>query len=111
MSQKQKYTHKCIVCGLEYRSCDNCQRIKSYTPWRALCDSWDHYQIYLLIRTFQENLDSKENIQAQLEKLGVTPGSYSDWPEGTQRLLDEIFDIQAKVKKSVKKVESKAVDA
>ena len=101
MAQKQKLDHKCIVCGTMYESCDNCKQIKSYTPWRSLCDSWDHYQIYLLIRTFQEGLDTKENLQAQLKKLGVTSGSYANWPEGTKKLLNQIFETPKK-KKSVK---------
>ena len=101
----QKLDHKCIVCGTMYHACDNCQQIKTYTPWRALCDSWDHYQIYLLIRTFQEGLDTKENLQAQLRKLGVERGSYADWPEGTQRLLNQIFYTPKKAKKTVKVVE------
>lgn len=101
----QKLDHKCIVCGTMYHACDNCQQIKTYTPWRALCDSWEHYQIYLLIRTFQEGMDTKENLQAQLRKLGVERGSYTDWPEGTQKLLNQIFDTPKRVKKAVKVIE------
>lgn len=83
--------HKCIVCGTAYHSCDSCRQIKTYTPWRTLCDSWEHYRIYLLIRTFQEGLDTAENIQNQLKKLGVTRATYANWPDGTKRLLNQIF--------------------
>lgn len=98
--------HKCIVCGTAYHSCDSCQQIKTYTPWRTLCDSWEHYRIYLLIRTFQEGLDTTENIQSQLKKLGVTRATYVNWPDGTKKLLNQIFAIS---KETPKTADSKVI--
>ena len=86
-----KANHHCIVCGRAYHACDNCMQIKTYTPWRAVCDSWDHYQIYMLLRSFQMGLEDTPQILSSLKRLGVSETSYADWPEGTKKLLNQIF--------------------
>lgn len=100
----KELNHKCIICGEMYHACDNCNNIRSYTPWRRICDTFNHYQVYMAIRTYQEGLDSIENIQKDLADIGVKKGSYDDWEPGAKAILDEIFS------KSVKKQTSKEED-
>lgn len=87
----KQLNHKCIVCGKLYHSCDSCERIKSYSPWRTITDSFNHYQIYVTIKSFDSNIISQEEAIQELRDLGVTESTYKDWPEGTQKKLDTIF--------------------
>lgn len=101
---KKNLNHKCIICGEEYHSCDTCERIKSFTPWRSICDTFNHYSIYLTIKSFEAGFITKDEAQDELKRLGVTRSSYGDWTNGAKIRLDEIF---APVKKGTKKVAEK----
>ena len=91
--------HKCIICGTAYHACDSCREITTYTPWRMLCDTFDHYQVYLTIREWQEGWLTKNEAKKKLKVLGITsPAIYHNWPDGTKGLLDSIFESTKKVK-------------
>lgn len=98
MANKESLDHKCIICGTMYHACDTCQQVKTYTPWRTLCDTFDHYRIYLVIREWQEKIISKSEAQQKLRELGVTKNVRKDWPAGTVKLLAEIFEGTKKQK-------------
>lgn len=94
----ERLDHKCIICGTLYHACDTCQKVKTYTPWRTLCDTQEHYQVLLALKSFESGILTREEAAADIRKRGVTKGTYSNWPEGTKRKLDEIF-IEPKRKK------------
>lgn len=91
--------HKCIICGTMYHACDTCQKVKTYTPWRILCDTQEHYQVLLALKSFESGILTREEAAADIMKRGVTKDSYSNWPEGTKRKLDEVF-VESKRKKT-----------
>ena len=99
----QKLDHQCLICGTMYHACDTCQKIREYTPWRVLCDTQEHYQILLDIKSYDGGLLTREEAAADIAKRGVKRGSYDDWPEGTRRKLDEILTVEYNNKKSKKK--------
>ena len=98
MANKESLNHKCIICGEMYHECDTCQQIKTYTPWRSLCDTFDHYRIYLVIREWQEKMITKFEAKQKLRDLGITKNIPKNWPEGTVRLLTAIFESPKKQK-------------
>lgn len=93
----KQLNHKCIVCGQPYHSCDTCEKIKSYSPWRTVTDTFKHYQIYVTIKSFDSNIISQEEAIQELKDLGVTKSLYKDWPEGTQKKLDAIFKVASPI--------------
>lgn len=95
----KQLNHKCIVCGKLYHSCDSCENIKTYSPWRTVTDTFNHYQIYVTIKSLDSNIISQEEALQELRGLGVTESSYKDWPEGTQRKLDAIFEVNPSIVK------------
>lgn len=98
----RRLDHKCLICGEMYESCDSCEKIKTYTPWRSLCDTFHCYSIYLAIRSYQENLTTKDEAQKELMNLGITSASdYENWTDGTKKCLDEILSTPKR--KSYKK--------
>lgn len=99
----EKLDHKCLICGTMYHACDTCQKVKTFTPWRTLCDTQEHYQILLDIKSYDGGLLTKEEAAADILKRGVKRGSYNDWPEGVRNKLDEILAIEYSNKKSKKK--------
>lgn len=95
----QKLDHKCIICGTMYHACDTCQKIKTYTPWRTLCDTQEHYQVLLDIRSYDSGILTREEAAADIMKRGVKRGCYDEWPDATKRKLDEILAEPKKKKK------------
>lgn len=96
----ERLDHKCIICGTMYHACDTCQKIKTYTPWRTLCDTVEHYQVLLAIKSYDSGLFTKEEAAEDIRKRGVDIGSYDGWPEGTKKKLDEIFAEPKRKKKN-----------
>jgi hypothetical protein len=47
-----KASHICSVCGTEYHYCPDCNDAKSFTPWRTIVDTIEHYKIFLIIRDY-----------------------------------------------------------
>lgn len=103
-----KLTHKCIICGTRYHSCDTCDRIRTYTPWRSICDSFEHYKIYLALRAYEEGIADKDETRSVLEDLGVKKGAYDNWNSSSKNKLDAIFAEPKRVKKV--KVEEPVVE-
>lgn len=101
----QKLDHKCIICGTMYHACDTCQKIKAFTPWRTLCDTQEHYQILLAIRSYESGLFTREESAEDIAKRGVTKGSYDNWPDSTKKKLDEIFAEPKKKRKNQAKLD------
>lgn len=95
---KQKLNHTCVICGAKYHSCDTCEEIKTYTPWRTICDTQNHYLMYVTIRSYQERIISKETAKAQLEQYGVKNGEFNEFIPAVAVLMDEIFSNN-KIKK------------
>lgn len=89
---KQKLNHTCVICGKKYHSCDTCDKIKTYTPWRTVCDTQNHYLIYITLRSYQEGMISGENARAQLEHYGITSGEFGDYISPVAALMSEIFE-------------------
>lgn len=58
---EQKLNHKCDICGKEYYFCPDCGNAKSFTPWRTIVDSIEHYKIFLIIKDYTNKyIDVKE---------------------------------------------------
>lgn len=60
---------KCIVCGKEYDVCLSCKNVKSYRPWRTVCDSIDHYKIHLVLSDHTNGFITSEEAKEQLSSI------------------------------------------
>lgn len=90
-----KATHKCIICGTKYNSCDICDR---YPSWKAIADTEEHFTIYLLIKEYRCGGDIK-SIISKLKSLGVTKDNLDDYPSAKE-VLEEIMSKDVVVRKS-----------
>ena len=55
----EKFNATCAICGKPYKICRTCQEIESFTPWRTVTDTLQHYAIFLALSeldTFNENI-------------------------------------------------------
>lgn len=83
--------HECVICGTKYNHCDSCGKIKSFTPWRTICDTQKHYQMFCLINDYQHHLISKEEAKETLEYIGFTMDEKQGLKESVQAIIDDIY--------------------
>ena len=83
--------HKCIVCGKEYRACDFCEKERTFTPWRTLCDEFSCYRVYMDVKLYQKGEISKEEFAADMEKAGIDAEKRAELLPEVGALLDEIL--------------------
>ena len=65
----QKTNHRCIICGKMYYHCNDCDRMKTFTPWRRVACSSECYQTYLAWRMYQDGEMTAEEMNQKLDSL------------------------------------------
>lgn len=92
----------CIICGQPYDACHFCEEVTTYTPWRRVCDSFDHYMIYMTIKSYESGITSKEDAKAELEKFGVTYANAGRFVPSVAEKLRNLLREPKKVKSVLK---------
>ena len=69
MSQELNAT--CDICGKKYHVCNSCKEVKSFTPWRAVTDTMQHYIIFLALSEYTKTKD-KEKAKEELSKCDLS---------------------------------------
>lgn len=64
---------KCLMCGTEYEVCRFCPTTIKFTPWRRLCDSPRHYQVYMLLQDIRAGVLTNDEAKDRLAymKMGI----------------------------------------
>ena len=69
MSQELNAT--CDICGKKYHICSSCKEVKSFTPWRTVTDTMQHYIIFLALSEYTKTKD-KEKAKEELSKCDLS---------------------------------------
>ncbi len=104
----KEINHWCVVCGKGYHACDTCDEIKSFTPWRALTDTPEHYKLFLVLKQFNNKLIDKDEAKAMLANIDLT--GRESFKESAKNVLDEIFKDELVARKTSKKKPVKTED-
>lgn len=57
----EQLNHMCAICGKEYHFCKDCSDATTFTPWRTIVDTVEHYKIYLIIHDYtNKHIDKLE---------------------------------------------------
>ena len=62
MSQELNAT--CDICGKKYHICSSCKEVKSFTPWRTVTDTMQHYLIFLALSEYTKTKDKEKAIDS-----------------------------------------------
>jgi len=84
----EKANHWCSVCGKGYWACDTCTEIKSFTPWRSITDSIEHYKIHLLVTDYLNGNIKKEEAGKKLKDISY---DLLELKEGVRDIIKEIL--------------------
>jgi hypothetical protein len=64
--------HQCAICGEKYHFCIDCGNAKSFTPWRTIVDTIEHYKIYMVIRDYVNKNIDKVEAKKQLSQCNLS---------------------------------------
>lgn len=84
-----KETHVCAICGQGYTHCEYCSGVKSYSPWRNIVDTIDHYKIFIIVKDYNEKNIDKEQAKLQLESVDIT--GWKNFKPEVVKILSEIL--------------------
>ena len=97
----KEINHWCVVCGKGYHACDSCNEIKSFTPWRSLTDSIEHFKIFTVLKDYNNKLIDKNEAREMLSNVNLS--DKDSFKESSKKLIDEIFKEDAVTSKASKK--------
>ena len=93
MSQELNAT--CDICGKKYHICSSCKEVKSFTPWRTVTDTMQHYLIFLALSEYTKTKD-KEKAKEELSKCDL-----SELDTFNENIKTVIKDIMAEGKEKI----------
>ena len=93
----------CLICGEEYDVCRLCPSTAKYTPWRTLCDSVEHYKIYLLLSEYDGGVISKEDACEYLTKLKISEDEIETFIPSVKKTVKEILSCKKETKRETPK--------
>lgn len=62
----------CDICGKPYVVCATCRETISYKPWRTICDTAEHYKIYMIIHQYKNKVISKDEAKEMLGRCDLS---------------------------------------
>ena len=86
MSQELNAT--CDICGKKYHVCNSCKEAKSFTPWRTVTDTMQHYLIFLALSEYTKTKD-KEKAKEELSKCDLS--ELDTFNENIKTVIKEIM--------------------
>ena len=86
MSQELNAT--CDICGKKYHICSSCKEVKSFTPWRTVTDTMQHYLIFLALSEYTKTKD-KEKVKEELSKCDLS--ELDTFNENIKTVIKEIM--------------------
>lgn len=82
----------CVVCGSEYEVCRRCPTTTRNTPWRVICDTPVHYQVYQLIQEIKMGILTNEDAKEMLAHINITKEDVESFLPDARDFLLPIFD-------------------
>ena len=80
---------KCDICGKQYYTCNLCSEVKSFTPWKIITDTLEHYEIFLVLSEYSST-KNKEKAKQELQKCDLT--GFKSFNENIKAAINEIMD-------------------
>ena len=91
----QELNATCDICGKKYHICSSCKEVKSFTPWRTVTDTMQHYLIFLALSEYTKTKD-KEKAKDELSKCDL-----SELDTFNENIKSAIKEIMAEGKEKI----------
>lgn len=95
--------HTCAICGTKYHFCMDCGQAKTFTPWRTIVDTVEHYKIFMIISDYTNKHIDKAEAKEQLGKINLS--ELNDFVPEIKNVINTIMteEIVQEVKETIVK--------
>lgn len=87
--------HKCVICGVDYYACNQCDVLNGVGSWHKFCESQEHYKIYQVLQWYKASLISSAEAKEQLHKCDLE--NLNNFRVDVQHLIHGIIDEPEKI--------------
>ena len=89
MEHGKEINHWCVLCGTGYHACDSCNKEKTFTPWRTLTDTIEHYKIFTILKDYNNKLIDRDRAKELLSCLDLS--EKESYKESSKKVLADIY--------------------
>lgn len=89
MENGKEINHWCVLCGVGYHACDTCAKEKTFTPWRTLTDTIEHYKIFTVLKDYNNKLIDRDKAKELLSCLDLS--GKENYKENAKKVLSDIY--------------------
>lgn len=89
MEHGKEINHWCVLCGTGYHACDTCNKEKTFTPWRTLTDTIEHYKIFMVLKDYNNKLIDRDKAKELLSCLDLS--GKENYKESAKKVLADIY--------------------
>ena len=89
MEDGKKINHYCVVCGVGYHACDSCVKEKTFTPWRTLTDTIEHFKIFMVLKDYNNKMIDRDQAKNLLSNVDLS--GKENFKDSIKRLLADIY--------------------
>ena len=105
----KEINHWCVVCGKGYHACDSCNETKSFTPWRSLTDTIEHFKLFMTLKDYNNKLIDKKEAKKMLSNIDLS--NKNSFKDSSKKLLNEILKEDVIERKVNRKKSDEVVEA
>lgn len=89
MNNSKKINHWCVLCGAGYHSCDKCDNQSTFTPWRTLTDTLEHFKIFMILKDYNNRKIDRESARELLSAFDLS--GWKTYKSGARSVLADIW--------------------
>lgn len=89
MGHGKEINHWCVLCGTGYHACDSCSKEKTFTPWRTLTDTIEHYKIFTVLKDYNNKMIDRAKAKELLSGLDLS--GKENYKESAKKVLADIY--------------------
>lgn len=89
MKNRKEINHWCVLCGTGYHACDTCNKEKTFTPWRTLTDTIEHYKIFMVLKDYNNKMINREQAKELLSNLDLS--GKETYKDSAKKVLSDIY--------------------
>lgn len=89
MGHGKEINHWCVLCGTGYHACDSCSKEKTFTPWRTLTDTLEHYKVFIILKDYNNKLIDRDRAKELLSGLDLS--GKENYKESAKKVLTDIY--------------------
>lgn len=95
----------CDICGKPYHACNSCKDMTSFTPWRIITDTMEHYKVFVAVSDYTRT-GSREQAKEDLSHCDLS--DFDTFRDEVKKVIKEILAEEI-VEKSTTNSASKKV--